>query len=261
MAQLYEASGVAWLTPVEVFAPWYSRALARYILSTQPPSAGPLHVFEIGGGNGTNAKHVLDYIAAAAPARYASASYTVLEISDSLAKRQRETVGARHAGVFRSQVVDATVWPGEGVVHAGPCFVIALEVLDNLPHDKVVWDEQQWWQVEVEKRGDGGGGSLGEVVRPVADALVLQALQLYGTPPVWVEDAPQSERSDPLWLRGFRWAKRVLRSEVRGEGERAHNAAFVPTGARAHPTSPKHTLDHLFLPALCFRDRQVASAC
>lgn len=63
VAELYRADTEAWLTPVEVFAPHYSRALARYMLSSPfcPPD-GRLAVYEIGGGAGTNALHILDYL-------------------------------------------------------------------------------------------------------------------------------------------------------------------------------------------------------
>lgn len=63
VAELYRTDAEAWLTPVEVFAPHYSRALARYMLSSPfCPPAGRFAVYEIGGGAGTNALHILDYL-------------------------------------------------------------------------------------------------------------------------------------------------------------------------------------------------------
>lgn len=54
---------VDWLTPVEVFAPWYGRAIAHYILEvrkhTLNTSHQPLSVIEIGGGTGTLAASIL----------------------------------------------------------------------------------------------------------------------------------------------------------------------------------------------------------
>jgi hypothetical protein len=35
VAAVYEQSPRGWLTPAETFSPWYSRALARYLLSTK----------------------------------------------------------------------------------------------------------------------------------------------------------------------------------------------------------------------------------
>ena len=91
--KLYRRKPEGWHTPVEVFAPWYSRAIARYMLHqiSACGSAGSsslankrddddslLQVVEIGGGSGTNAVCVLDYLRAHAPAVYGHSSYTIV---------------------------------------------------------------------------------------------------------------------------------------------------------------------------------------
>jgi hypothetical protein len=43
-------------------------------------------------------------------------------------------------------------WSPVDVIDSEPCFVIAMEVLDNLPHDKVVW-------VKVGAGADVGAGA------------------------------------------------------------------------------------------------------
>ncbi len=53
---------VAWLTPVEIFKPWYGYALAKYILEYHRhvlQEASPLTIYEVGGGTGTLATCVL----------------------------------------------------------------------------------------------------------------------------------------------------------------------------------------------------------
>lgn len=55
---------VDWLTPVEVFAPWYGRAIAHYILEVRKhtlkgAAQQPLAIVEIGGGTGTLAASIL----------------------------------------------------------------------------------------------------------------------------------------------------------------------------------------------------------
>jgi hypothetical protein len=53
---------VAWLTPVEIFKPWYGYALAKYILEYHRhvlQETGPLTIYEVGGGTGTLATCVL----------------------------------------------------------------------------------------------------------------------------------------------------------------------------------------------------------
>jgi hypothetical protein len=155
---LYDASPRGWLTPVEVFAPYYSHALARYLLRSRDASHHPLVVYEIGGGTGINARHILDYIRETAPKVYKEMSYTIFEISSSLRLVQEKALSV-HSAVARSVLADGTRLSDgmssndkEGYHHSGqrpapkntrgyderPCFVLGMEVLDNLPHDKVV---------------------------------------------------------------------------------------------------------------------------
>lgn len=51
----------SWLTPVELFQPWYAQAVARYIVRdfVQRRPSHPLSIIEIGGGHGTMASGVL----------------------------------------------------------------------------------------------------------------------------------------------------------------------------------------------------------
>jgi hypothetical protein len=156
----YDASAHSWMTPAEIFAPHYSHAVAAYLLAAlaaqrglaAPPhtsssssssssgkaASSPLVVYEIGGGNGTHARHVLDYIRHISPAVYRSMTYTVLEISAELAARQEDLLGRAHPGRAQVRVMDGTRAAESGLHDPRPCIVVGLEVLDNLPHDKVV---------------------------------------------------------------------------------------------------------------------------
>lgn len=139
------------MTPVEIFSPHFSHALARYISrealktanagNTVAPaeirkrkkhprnglehntsrrktsSAGDrgydkalmekcgdrrdvggegLIVYEVGGGSGTNALNVLNWLQREEPELYGRTEYTIVEISERLAARQRERVCAVH---------------------------------------------------------------------------------------------------------------------------------------------------------------------
>lgn len=61
VAALYNEKREAWLTPVEVFAPFYSHAIAKYMLNS-PFFHKHMAIYEIGGGAGTNALHILNYL-------------------------------------------------------------------------------------------------------------------------------------------------------------------------------------------------------
>lgn len=114
--QLYKEKEYGWLTPVEVFAPLYSEAIARYIVTEHIASGQrkgvsqilgmtadqrpawarearvedvrPLVIYEVGGGNGTNALHILNFLRNNHPALYARTEYRILEVSPRLQKLQ-----------------------------------------------------------------------------------------------------------------------------------------------------------------------------
>ncbi|KAH9311974.1 hypothetical protein KI387_027009, partial [Taxus chinensis] len=73
---LYKKNDTAWFTPAELFKPWYGHSIAEAILRTANLSV-PLKIYEIGGGSGTCAKCILDYMMLNAPAKvYNNMTYT-----------------------------------------------------------------------------------------------------------------------------------------------------------------------------------------
>ena len=214
IAERYDAKPHGWMTPVEIFYPHYSRAIAAWIheerrqeqqrwqLQEQSSDHQPknrqrrkrqrqvalgkngneakkcpeplwprgLHIVEVGGGVGHNARAILDWFEAHRPSDYAAMRYTLLDVSDEQAAFQEQAV-ARH-GPNRCRVVvcpyakwaDAIAaadakqgnWRRRnGSAEGGRClesdedtFVLALELADNLPHDKVT--------VVLDKEWDGG---------------------------------------------------------------------------------------------------------
>ncbi|KAF7132288.1 hypothetical protein RHSIM_Rhsim09G0055700 [Rhododendron simsii] len=182
-------------------------------------------IYEIGGGSGTCAKGIMDYIMLNAPTRvYSNMTYISVEISSSLAKKQLETVGEVHTHLskFRVECRDAADQSGWGMRkkyavmlrtrwlsfsekldvarlssklcladndagHWGsshgdadqqPCWVIMLEVLDNLPHD-LIYSENQvspWMEVWVEKQHERS--ELSESYKPLQDPLIRRCLEI-----------------------------------------------------------------------------------
>lgn len=178
--KIYKQSGISWFTPVELFKPWYAHGIAEAIMRTTNLSV-PLKIYEIGGGSGTCAKGIMDYIMLNAPPRvYNSMTYTSVEISPALAEIQKQTVGEvrSHQSKFKVECRDATDKSGWGHVEQQPCWVIMLEVLDNLPHD-LIYSENQvspWMEVWVEKQLDGEG--LSEVYKPLQDSLIKCCVEI-----------------------------------------------------------------------------------
>lgn len=74
--KIYKQSDISWFTPVELFKPWYAHGIAEAIMRTANLSV-PLKIYEIGGGSGTCAKGIMDYIMLNAPTRvYNNMTYT-----------------------------------------------------------------------------------------------------------------------------------------------------------------------------------------
>jgi len=232
LSDLYRRLSVSWLTPSELFSPHYGRAVARFVaedakartkLSSRKEGEGEgeeIRVVEVGAGRDTLAADFLDYLAEAEPALHRRTRYVSLEVSPSLARAQEEKVRSRSGsgsgssrgeGLSFSSVVGDASDPGAWRRAAAEVFrdtkgqegkqqqhlyVLAFEVLDNLPHDRVVSEtsfeeevdeegdqegrrketkKQSWLQtfVEVEK---GTGRPLKELLGPVSDPLISLCL-------------------------------------------------------------------------------------
>uniref|UniRef100_A0A1D2AF11 Protein arginine methyltransferase NDUFAF7 n=1 Tax=Auxenochlorella protothecoides TaxID=3075 RepID=A0A1D2AF11_AUXPR len=233
---LYTSLQVSWLTPVEIFQPHYGAAVAECVAARWRRAGAPggLRIFEIGGGTGTLAQNVLDHLRANHPSIYADCRYSIVEISAALAATQAARLGADsgHARRFDVQRRDATRaddWPA----HPGPCFVLAMEVLDNLAHDLVTRrGGATWRQVSVEGGADGDAASPPrEVEGEVADEHVARALA------AWLHAAPPPRRG--LVRRA---AARLLPAALA-----PREAAFLPTAAlrlldTLHAMLPGHAL-------------------
>jgi hypothetical protein len=73
-------------------------------------------------------------------------------VSEPLGRRQLAAVSdvASHAARFCVEHRDAADAAGWGAPSGEACFVLALEVLDNLPHDRAVRRGGGWWETRVE---------------------------------------------------------------------------------------------------------------
>jgi Putative S-adenosyl-L-methionine-dependent methyltransferase len=134
-------------TPTELFKPFYGYAIARYILHQYRSHYYPrtnLCIYEIGGGNGTLMMNLLDYIYEHDPQVYAFMQYRVVEISQKLAQRQKRTLEeSKYANdhLQRVEIIqqDILTW---SLPEQQPAYILAMEVIDNLPHDVIRYDPQ-----------------------------------------------------------------------------------------------------------------------
>lgn len=127
-----------WHTPTELFHPYYGQALARYIVHqfAKQNDQNELVLYEMGAGNGTLMVDILDYLRDHEPLIYAKTHYNIIEISASLALRQKAH-GAGHGK--RLSITNESIFEWKNR-DSRPCFFIALEVWDNFAHDVIRYD-------------------------------------------------------------------------------------------------------------------------
>ena len=134
-----------WHTPTELFRPYYGEAIARYLITNYKLAHYPsedLIIYELGAGNGTLMLNMLDYIRDIDPDVYARTQFKIIEISTSLASLQSaqltQTASSRgHAE--HVEIINRSIFAWDIYVRA-PCYVLALEVLDNFAHDSIRYD-------------------------------------------------------------------------------------------------------------------------
>eukprot|EP00934_Nitzschia_sp_Nitz4_P001905 Nitzschia sp. Nitz4//scaffold174_size87051//20010//21237//NITZ4_005102-RA/size87051-augustus-gene-0.59-mRNA-1//1//CDS//3329538851//1905//frame0 len=180
-----------WLTPVELFQPHFSRILADFCIESVLPSS-ELHIVEVGGGRGTNARLILNYLEQQKPDIYEGLTYTLVDSSPSLLEYQKtELSSTQHANRVQFQLTDLTDVAEKKTAmlppSTTPTVLIGMEVLDNLPHDKVqAKTRKQMQQAEIQNKG----GTSEEVFVPMKDPLILKTIEVVPTYikqiPTWV---------------------------------------------------------------------------
>ncbi|KAI0035331.1 S-adenosyl-L-methionine-dependent methyltransferase [Vararia minispora EC-137] len=128
-----------WHTPTELFKPYYGHAIARCIVSEYLLKYFPyedLVIYEIGAGNGTLARDILDFIREEYPEVYERTRYNIVEISRRLVQLQRQRLSVHYPIV---SVTHKSIFHWDKTV-ASPCFFLAMEVIDNFAHDVIRYD-------------------------------------------------------------------------------------------------------------------------
>lgn len=243
---LVEESSAGFLTPVEYFNPWYARALGRYIVGdhlrhiarvgrTHPGAPPPpLRIVEMGGGNGTCAAAILGLLRDDFPELFETCSYELVEISQTMAERQSARLRengvdgeryavhnlsaidwARRQGGQRDRPTESPAGQrqpgGDGVE---PCYILGLELLDNLPHDLLRWTPRGLEQaVVVELSGEP-----------------LQTGTQTAGAAVAVGACAREQQWEPLTDEALQWAVKLLELDTRA----AWRAAAL-SRARSHP--------------------------
>ncbi|KAG5178400.1 putative S-adenosyl-L-methionine-dependent methyltransferase MidA, partial [Tribonema minus] len=186
----------------------------------------PLVIYEAGGGAGANAGHIMDLLRTRAPDVYATARYTLVQPCAALAERQRLRLSAAHRR--QVQVVSGrgvAEWAGALEVDPRPCYVLGLDFLGTLPHDKVAYKRlQEGGPVQLCEAiiSDEPDGRVAETYQPLADGSIARVLELCPDLIKSLASPPEHEGLLPA-------AKQFLRTVMRSS-RRVDGAVFVPTG-------------------------------
>lgn len=158
-----------------------------------------IEIVELGGGRGTNACLILDHLQSTVPDLYERCTYAIIDHSKTLLELQEQTLSTngRHSGKVsfhckdlldvaerRTPLFDRT----EALLPPTTTIVLAMELLDNLPHDKIRikqgghFIEQAIIQpiqqhTGINKEHEHYGNNIQEVFVPLQDSLLKQVLQ------------------------------------------------------------------------------------
>jgi SAM-dependent MidA family methyltransferase len=211
-----------WHTPSELFRPHYGRAVVRRLLQSHAPDEH-LVIYELGPGNGGLAESILEYLSVAYPEVFARCEYHCIEISAGLRDAQKKRLERFGNAVrFHGSLEDGDT---DGLFDDRPCWVVACEVLDNLPHDLIKYEAGTGHLLEgivltnAEASILSAPGRNWIEFRPLGDRLILELVQLL--------DAQNYASAS---LRGSPWKRLLERlSPIPYLNPRA--CEFVPTGA------------------------------
>jgi Putative S-adenosyl-L-methionine-dependent methyltransferase len=134
-----------WHTPTELFRPYYGEAIARYLVTNYRLTLFPYHdliIYEMGAGNGTLMKNILDYIRDTDPEVYQRTKFRIIEISPALAQLQLRNLKKSPAAeehLEHVEIINRSIFDWNTYIHS-PCFFLALEVFDNFAHDSIRYD-------------------------------------------------------------------------------------------------------------------------
>eukprot|EP01097_Dermamoeba_algensis_P009139 TRINITY_DN6314_c0_g1_i1.p1 TRINITY_DN6314_c0_g1~~TRINITY_DN6314_c0_g1_i1.p1 ORF type:complete len:449 (+),score=97.84 TRINITY_DN6314_c0_g1_i1:98-1444(+) len=168
--ELYSVGEEGFLTPAEVFKPVYGKLIREWVVRSLPmkKDKAKVKVFEVGGGSGQIASDFLSSDTSNV-APWLS-SYTIIDFSSSLTRKQKEKLGDQP--LFSNITSSILEWTA---VEKQFSILLLLEVLDNLPHDKVIFAGKdkilETWVV-TDSRGE-----CFEQYRPLSDPLIISYLK------------------------------------------------------------------------------------
>lgn len=149
-----------WHTPSEIFNPTYAKIIFEWILRNRETVDDPLVIYEVGGGNGTLRRGILQ-----------RSQELLIPI-----KEYKIIDSNTHSPfVIRKDFLE---WDSS-LKEERNCFILGMEVLDNLPQDKIRWNgsmlEESYILSKKDDKSDDGESFL-ELFFPSEDSLIKECV-------------------------------------------------------------------------------------
>jgi hypothetical protein len=132
---------------------------------------------------------------------YENVKYEIIEISKELSRCQTELIKKDHPNKFHSHNISIFDWKQ---TFNDECVIIALEVLDNLPHDKVTIEKDIYYQIEVQEY------EKKEVKVPMTDPYMIQYMDLIDLRKVYSGNKNLYYRMKDFFVRELRYGSLTL---------------------------------------------------
>lgn len=175
----------AWLTPSEIFRPYYGITIGNYIyqqfnfIKSQNKNIKHLRIMEAGAGFGAACEGVLTFYKLFNP--LLKFEYHIIELSSPACEHCEKRL---HQAGFADQLSKGVIRiiQGDVLSYAPPntsqeaWFHLFLEVFDNLPQDRVYGQQQDLKETWVTRNQTG---KLVEELRPLQDPLIIETAQYY----------------------------------------------------------------------------------
>lgn len=184
--QLYDKTTSHWHTPSMLFRPWYGYSIAKCIMKScnDRNIDSSINIYEIGPGLGTLCLDILDYFSNHFPSYYVKIQYHMVETSRLLHEHQKQLISSsRHSSKIschNQSIIDDNL----SISNESPCFILALELLDNLPQDKIKFEPNSTIPLQgLVLTNENARYSMSELVyveefEPVSDYWIKHTLSL-----------------------------------------------------------------------------------
>ncbi|CAI2371507.1 unnamed protein product [Moneuplotes crassus] len=181
----------AWITPSEVFKPYFGYMVGNYIIENWYQNKYKnIRIVEIGPGTGVLAESIIEYLKMNAVQRRINFDYHLVEISESLCKNIEQRMEDSFPSLIKNEqikVFNKSILEYD-ISTKVPTFVIGMEILDNMPHDRLYKESEDvkepWkYQTTVELNKEGGEEFLQENIEEINDEWCQLYLDLHSRIP------------------------------------------------------------------------------